>query len=194
LSFKQQNQLGGLDAHSPPQRLCMGKMSSTNSAFFWLLIWLVSTYSLVATDFWSQVSVLDRFWMDWVYRCLVRFLGHKMGETYCGQNIKSGGNKHIFLMPTQTHVFDNCSNSYDRLSTTHLRCSAVAENQNNKWFGGLATDSDSIYYIFYSCLLDLLIKWLDDATRPNRPHQKKRNDPLLRIVRIRWHNALKHRR
>jgi hypothetical protein len=34
----------------------------------------------------------------------------------------------------------------------------VAENQNSKWFGGLATGSDSEDYIFYSCLLDLLIK------------------------------------
>jgi hypothetical protein len=33
--------------------------------------------------------------------------------------------------------------------------------------------SDSEDYLFYSCLLDLLIKLLDDATRPNRPHQKK---------------------
>jgi hypothetical protein len=36
--------------------------------------------------------------------------------------------------------------------------------------------SNSEDYIFYSCLLDLLIKRLDDATHPNRPHQKKRND------------------
>jgi hypothetical protein len=34
----------------------------------------------------------------------------------------------------------------------------VAENQNSKQFGDLATGSDNKDYIFYSCLLDLLIK------------------------------------
>jgi hypothetical protein len=34
-------------------------------------------------------------------------------------------------------------------------------------------------FIFYFCLLGLFIKGLDDATHPNRPHQKKRNDPQL---------------
>jgi hypothetical protein len=45
-------------------------------------------------------------------------------------------------------------------------------------------------YIFYSWLLGLSLKCVDDATRPNCPQQKKRNDLLLRIVRVRWHNAL----
>jgi hypothetical protein len=27
-------------------------------------------------------------------------------------------------------------------------------------------------------------------TQPNRHHQNKRNDPLLRVIRIRWQNAL----
>jgi hypothetical protein len=37
--------------------------------------------------------------------------------------------------------------------------------------------SNSEDYIFYSCLLGLLIKWLDDATCPYRPHkiEKKRS-------------------
>jgi hypothetical protein len=30
-------------------------------------------------------------------------------------------------MPTQTHVFDNRSNSYDHLNTTHVRSSTVTE-------------------------------------------------------------------
>jgi hypothetical protein len=49
------------------------------------------------------------------------FLGHKMGETCCGQNTKSGGNKVSFVMPTQTHVFDKHSNGYGCLSTAHVR-------------------------------------------------------------------------
>jgi hypothetical protein len=44
-------------------------------------------------------------------------------------------------------------------------------------------------FIFYSYLLGLFIKWIDDATRPSRPNKKKRNDPLLRIIWVRWHNA-----
>jgi hypothetical protein len=31
--------------------------------------------------FLSQVTVLIRFWTDWAYRCLVRFLGHKKCKT-----------------------------------------------------------------------------------------------------------------
>jgi hypothetical protein len=46
-------------------------------------------------------------------------------------------------------------------------------------------------FIFYSCLLGLLIKLHDDATRPNCRHQTKINDTLLQIVRVLWHNALK---
>jgi hypothetical protein len=108
----------------PPQKLCIQKMFLTNSSFCWLLIWLVLTYGLVATDFWIQVSVLDRFWTDWEYRCLVRFLGPKMCKTCCGQNKKSRGNKLSFPMPTQTYVSDNHSHSYARLSTAHMRSSA----------------------------------------------------------------------
>jgi hypothetical protein len=68
--------------------------------------------------------MLDRFWTNWVYRCLVRFLGYKMGETCCGQNTKFGGNKHIFLTPTQTYVFANHSNGYGRLNTAPVWSSA----------------------------------------------------------------------
>jgi hypothetical protein len=49
----------------------------------------------------------------------------------------------------------------------------VTENQNSKRFWGLATGSNNEDYIFYSCLLSLLIRWLDDATHLNRPHQEK---------------------
>jgi hypothetical protein len=64
--------------------------------------------------------VLDRFYTDWVYRFLVRFLGHKMGETCCSLNTESEGNKLIFPTPTQIHIFDNRSNGYGRLSTAHM--------------------------------------------------------------------------
>jgi hypothetical protein len=42
-----------------------------------------------------QVSVLDRFWTDWVYRCLTRFLGQKMSETCWGLNTSSEGNNQL---------------------------------------------------------------------------------------------------
>jgi hypothetical protein len=105
----------------PLQKLCMRKMPLTNTAFCWLLIQPDSTYGLVATEFWSQASVLCRFWTDLVYRWLVRFLGHKMVETCWGLNTCSEGNKLIFPTPTQTHIFDNRSNGYDHLGTAHVR-------------------------------------------------------------------------
>jgi hypothetical protein len=36
---------------------------------------------LVITEFWTQVTMLDKFWTDWLYMCLARFLGHKQSET-----------------------------------------------------------------------------------------------------------------
>jgi hypothetical protein len=73
-------------------------------------------------------------------------------------------------MPTQTPVFYNRHNGYGCLSTAHMRSSTVVENPISQWCGGLATVLNGEDYIFYSCLLGL---------RPNRPHQKKRNGPLL---------------
>jgi hypothetical protein len=81
-----------------------------------------------------------------------------MGKACCGQNTKSGVNKLIFPTPTQTHIFHNRSNSYSHLSTAHVRSLAVAENKNSKRFGGIAMGSNNEDYIFYSFLLDLLIK------------------------------------
>jgi hypothetical protein len=43
-------------------------------------------------------------------RCLVRVLGHKMGETCMGLNTTSKGLYISFPTPTQTHVSDNRSN------------------------------------------------------------------------------------
>jgi hypothetical protein len=73
--------------------------------------------------FLNQVSVLDRFWTDWVHKYLIRFLGPKICKTCSGQNTKSRGNKLSFLTPTQTHISDNRSNSYGHLSTDHMRSS-----------------------------------------------------------------------
>jgi hypothetical protein len=49
-------------------------------------------------------------------------------------------------------------NGYDRLNTAHMRSSPVAEILLGQWFEGLATVSNGEGYIFYSYLLDLLIK------------------------------------
>jgi hypothetical protein len=55
----------------------------------------------------------------------------------------------------------------------------IAEKLISQRFGCLAMVSNAEDFIFYFFLLGLLIKWLDDATHPNHPHQKKGNDPLL---------------
>jgi hypothetical protein len=85
-------------------------------------------------------------------------LGHKMGETCCGRNTKSRGNELSFLTRTQTHVFYNHSNGYDRLSTAYAQRSVIAEKPISQWFGGLATVLNGEDFIFYFCLLGLLIK------------------------------------
>jgi hypothetical protein len=72
----------------------------------------------------SAGQILDRLGIH----VLGQVLGHKMGETSWGLNTSSEGNKVSFLTPTQTHVFDNCSNCYVRLSTSHVRSSSVAAN------------------------------------------------------------------
>jgi hypothetical protein len=91
------------------------------------------------------------------HKCLVRFLGHKGGETCWGLNTKSGGNQLSFLTPTQTHVFNSCSNGYGRSSTAHVR-SSTAEHLISQRLGALATVSNGEDFIFYTCLLGLLIK------------------------------------
>jgi hypothetical protein len=54
--------------------------------------------------------VLIRLWIDWVYMCLVRFLGHKICKTCSDLNTSSVGNMLSFPTPTRTHVFNNHSN------------------------------------------------------------------------------------
>jgi hypothetical protein len=58
----------------------------------------------------SSGQVMDR--LD--CKCFIRFLEHKMGETCWRLSTRSRGNKISFLTPTQTHIFDNWSNVYDR--------------------------------------------------------------------------------
>jgi hypothetical protein len=48
---------------------------------------------------------------------------HKMSETHWGLNTSPGDNKLRLATPTQTHIFDNRSNGYDRLSIAHMRSS-----------------------------------------------------------------------
>jgi hypothetical protein len=76
-------------------------------------------YRFLKSDF-SAGQILDRLGIQ----VLGQDFGHKMGETCCGHNKKSGGNKLSFPTPAQTHVFGNHSNGYGRLSTAHMPSSA----------------------------------------------------------------------
>jgi hypothetical protein len=51
---------------TPPQKLRIQKMLLTDSAFCWLLIWLILAYGLVVMTFWSSALVLDTLWTDWI--------------------------------------------------------------------------------------------------------------------------------
>jgi hypothetical protein len=92
--------------------------------------------------------VLFRFWTDWVYRYLVRFLGHKIGETCRDLNTKSEGNKLRFPMPTQTQVFDNHSSRAEFGGSLKIRLANGLEVL--PWFGQRRLH-----------LLILIIKFLD---------------------------------
>jgi hypothetical protein len=111
------NQVFGEILPWPPQILCIWKMSLTNSAFFRLLIRHVSTYGLIAKNFLSQVSTQIRFWTGWLCSCLVRSLGHKMGETCWDLNTWSEDHLLSFPTPTQTQVSDAHSHGYGHFST-----------------------------------------------------------------------------
>jgi hypothetical protein len=139
----------------------------------------------------SSGQIMDRL----VCRCcLVRFLGHNEGETSWGLNASSDDNWPGFPMPTQTHVFDNHSNGYSRLSTAPMRSSAGRWNSYWPTVGRSCHGFKWWRLLFLFWLLNLFIMWLDDATCPNCPHQMKRNNSLLWNVRIQWHNTLKYRR
>jgi hypothetical protein len=84
--------------------------------------------------------------------------GPQRGRILLGLNTKSGGNQLSFLTPTQAHVFAKRSNGYGRLSTAHVQSSTVTKKLISQRLGGLATVSNGEDFIFYSCLLGLLIK------------------------------------
>jgi hypothetical protein len=84
--------------------------------------------------------------------------GPQRGRILLGLNTKSGGNQLSFPMPTQAHVFAKRSNGYGRLSTAHVQSSTVTKKLISQRLGGLATVSNGEDFIFYSCLLGLLIK------------------------------------
>jgi hypothetical protein len=76
-------------------------------------------------------------------------------------------------MPTQTHVSDNSSNGYVHLNTATCGVRGLLKFYLGR-SSGLATGSDNETSLLIA-LLSLWIMWLDDATHPNCPHQKKSN-------------------
>jgi hypothetical protein len=64
-----------------------------------------------------------------VYRCLVRFLCHKMGETCRGLNKRSNDHFLSFPTPTQIHISDAHSHSYGHFSTATCGASGLLENR-----------------------------------------------------------------
>jgi hypothetical protein len=93
--------------------------------------------------FLNQVLTLIRFWRDWLYRCLVRFLGHKIGETCWGLNTRSEADLLSFLTPTQTHVFDAHSHGYGHFGTATCGVSSLLKNGIIEWVGALGMVIDS---------------------------------------------------
>jgi hypothetical protein len=137
------NQIFGKILPWCPQKLCIQKMSLMNSDFCQLLIRPISTYGLVAMNFWNQISALTRLWTDWLYRYLARFLGHKMSETGWGLNTRSEGHLLSFLTPTQTHVSNIHNDGYGHFGTDTCGVSNSLKNQVNKQVGAFDTITDS---------------------------------------------------
>jgi hypothetical protein len=73
------------------------------------------SYGILKSDS-NSGQILDKLGL----KCLIRFLAHREGKTCWGLKTTSGGNQLSFSSPTQTHVFDNRSNNYNRLSTAHM--------------------------------------------------------------------------
>jgi hypothetical protein len=135
------NQAFGEIFPGPPQKHCIRKMSSMTSAFLWLLIRPILTYDLVAMIFWIQVSLLDSFLADWLYRCLVRFLGQKISGTHWG--LKTWSEDHLlrFLMSTQTHLSDTHSHGYSNFGTVTCGVSDLLEYRVNERVGAFGTNN-----------------------------------------------------
>jgi hypothetical protein len=126
-----------------PRKFCIQKMPLMNSVLLWLLIWPISTHGLVIANFWSQVTVLIRFWTDLTYMCLIRFLSHKKDKTCWGLNTSSEGNMLSLPMPNWTHIFDNRNNGYGHLNTVNVRSLAGRWKLVRRTVWRLATGSDS---------------------------------------------------
>jgi hypothetical protein len=76
-------------------------------------------YDILKSGF-SSGQILDRLGVQ----VLDQVFWPKDSETPWDLNTSSEVNKLSFPMPSQTHVFDNCSNGYGRLSTAHVRSPA----------------------------------------------------------------------
>jgi hypothetical protein len=82
--------------------------------------------------------MLGKFWTDWLYRCLVRFLGLKMGVTCQGLHTRSEDHFLSFLTHTQTHVSDAHSHGYGYFSTATCGVSSLLKNRVMEWVEVLA--------------------------------------------------------
>jgi hypothetical protein len=87
--------------------------------------------------------MLDRFWPDWLYRCLVRFLSLKVGESCWGLNTRSEDHLLSFSMPPQTHIPNAHSHGYGHFSTATRRVSGLLENRVIERVGAFGTITDS---------------------------------------------------
>jgi hypothetical protein len=189
------NQVFGKISPWPPQKLCVWKMSLKNSALCWLLIGPVSTHGLIAMNFWSQDSVLDRLWTDWLCRCLVRFLGLKRGENCWGLHTRSEDHLLSFLAPTQTHVSDAHSHGYGHFGTATCGVSSLLEIRVIERVEVLAQLRTAIRLELSSLVIKL--GWLGDLMQSELSlivlTKTKDNNSLLWIVRTWWQNALNKR-
>jgi hypothetical protein len=107
----------------PPQNLCIRKTLLTNTALCWLLIRPILTLGLVATGFWSQVTVLNWFQTERIGEWISQIYGPKMSKTRWGLITDSVAHLVSFFMPTHTHDFDNQSDGYGRLKTADVQSS-----------------------------------------------------------------------
>jgi hypothetical protein len=94
-------------------------------------------------EFLNQDSSLDRFWTDWLYRCLVRFFGLKMSETYRGLHTRFEDHLLSFPTPTQTHISDVHSHGYGRFGTATCGVTGLLRNRVNERIDTFGTIMDS---------------------------------------------------
>jgi hypothetical protein len=87
-------------------------------------------------------QILDRL----VYRCLVRFLGHKVDETGWDANKRSEAHLLSFPTPTQRHISHSNGHSYGHFGTTTCGVSGLLKNRIIERVGafGMVRDSGKI--------------------------------------------------